>query len=146
MDTNFPNIQEHGNAFWNDKSMHGRRDILNEALEQAAQSCSLEYLWSLDANWRQEIIDRIVGRKNHDEIFREFSLVLTKEGEKQLKKIGNGCQICFKGQPVKFKAGTPREVSAKQAISIYYEFGPQAEDVAKRGAIQEHAETEASEA
>lgn len=136
-------MEEYSEMRLNSIRSSGNRRVLEEHLHHLAENISLDGLFAIGPQWRQMVIDRIVGNGKHLGVEREFALVMTKDGAARLKKIGvKGVEPEYKGRVVTFKADKPREFDAHKAISLYLEFGPHAEDVAKRGTIVEAELTE----
>tara|TARA_R100001086_G_scaffold218949_1_gene135738 strand:+ start:371 stop:805 length:435 start_codon:yes stop_codon:yes gene_type:complete len=115
------------------------RAVVEETLMQIGEACSLAYLYELAPGWRQELINVIVGNgPDRESLERTFTLQLAKDAAKKLKDIGDsGIKITFRDKEVPFKAGKPLELPAKKALALFAEFGPHAEDSAKRGILEE---------
>ena len=134
--------QKQNDLWWNNAAVHNRDDQLNMLLEEAAEVCSLGYLFALNRHWQQELIWRICGSQGHRGFDRTFSLRTTEGktkrdgGQARLKSIGKGVEIT----DLRHRAldlSKPKTLTDRLAINVFYEYGPFAEDIAKRGIIEE---------
>ena len=128
-------------ALDNIRANGGGTDHLERTLEQIAEECDLDYVFSLAPHWKQNILFRIGGGNGHRGNQRTFEIALTKDAKKRMKGIGLGLKIMdLRGREIDWSK--KQIVPAQTAIALFRCYSEHAENKNVRGLIQEVTATE----